>query len=101
MACHKILIDYTEYVRLKKCEARYEEQAKVAEEKRGTGASTLVQSMSPDLRPPLMNTTESITLPPSANLDTHQTKEAQTRTNNANSKTDKHWYYLGLPKRST
>ncbi len=102
MACHKILIDYSEYVRLKKYEERYEEEEKRGENNLRGGGADVQENVSANIRPPLLGTTDSITLPASATLETEHRKvhkaskkkemkkENTTNTNNA-------WYYLGLP----
>ncbi len=110
MACHKILIDYSEYVRLKKYEARYEQAGKDASQKKGTGADGLVAGTTNELRTPLIGTTGSITLPPSADLTIQDKLEEGEGKSMQHSTIDiahgarqqnRKWYYLGIPKPST
>ncbi len=92
MACHKILIDYSEYVRLKSFEAKYERDiassTKSGETQSGTG--TTWQSA---LETPLLGTTKSITTPANATITTSLLNQNLLK----KPATEKKWYFLGSP----
>ena len=114
MACHKILIDYSEYIRLKNYEAKFEEKNHAnknlsGESLQGAGAEWIKTP----LKTPLMGTSDSITTPANAIEDvselTDRNQDTKQEDNKVTSKKSidgqalkapkqKHWYYLGIPK---
>ena len=109
MACHKILIDYSEYVRLKSLEARYDQESHGdGETQTGKG---LISPLS--LERPLIGQSESITTPANAITDPN-TEAANSDENTEKGHPDKEhssenlhrlqakkWYFLGIPKESS
>ncbi len=104
MAYHKILIDYSEYIRLKAYEEKYEASLK----KRpgsltGGGDLSAIVSQNEEkneLETPLLKTTPTITTPVNAQLEDNiepvlkPTTGASQRGEDSNT----NWYYLGYPK---
>ncbi len=111
MACHKVLIDYNEYVRLLNYEAKFEKESKKQSEEgliqKGSGVKNTektASASSPSVSTPLLGVTNSITLPPSASetnttLSTVQKKHEKAKKPTKDYKTDKQksWYFLGIP----
>ncbi len=104
MACHKILIDYSEYVRLKAFEARYEQESLGdGEEQKGHGLLSL------PVETPVMGKSESITTPPNATTSTTKSEfdlgQTESPTvhplSNNRAPQQKKWYFLGIPEKTS
>ncbi len=102
MACHKILIDYSEYVRLKNFEARYEQHSQSTNSSENQVGKGVVST---PLETPLVSVTDSITTPANAAVQgLHPTDlfkkvtTNKTETQQLSDGSEKKWYFLGIPK---
>ncbi len=98
MACHKILIDYAEYVRLKSFEAKYEQEQhkrklSASESQKGSGGWLTYNST----ETPLMSTGPSITTPANAIVDDRDENTEQTGHSGLSVDAERKWYFLGPP----
>ncbi len=99
MACHKVLIDYAEYLRLLQYQAKFEKDSKnktTPEILNGGGNTNGEKTQS--FETPLMGVTESITLPPSA-LQKQVQAQVSLKKKKKKKKTlgVRKWYFLGIP----
>lgn len=106
MACHKVLIDYNEYVRLKTLENKYEELIKDGKHMKGSGYLTEDENSS--VETPLIGKSPSITLPPSSQLNLSSSqinlspkkRKIQKKVHKPTSQQKQKWYFLGIPHTS-
>ena len=124
MSVRKILLDYSEYLRLLEIEKRYQELAKNTEENNQSGSgdrtheprkeheehetlsSILQKSQEKNaVSMPMLGSLPSITVPASATIPRDEAeKEKNKRSSKATSqkKTNKkRWYFLGIPQSTT
>ncbi len=115
MAMHKILIDYSEYMRLKACEEKCESlNKKIGSNLQGHGDLSTIISENEErhqLETPLLGTSPAITTPlnaqteedPGLSLPATKIVKSPTegQTTPSTQTTSYKWYYLGYPTRST
>ncbi len=101
MSVRKILLDYSEYERLKHIEEKYAELLS-KHEKQGSGdnanLSSIVQSQKDQtsVQQPLIGHLPSITMPPSAEMT--KSKKSGDNFAKAKVKAPRKWYYIGVPQ---
>ena len=105
-----VFLEYSEYQRLLETSSKYEDllekfktlQKKIHElekDQEGKGLHKLVEKeYTEKLQTPLLGLAESITLPPSAQIQQIHENEVTSKTARRKRKTSSPWYYLGRPK---